>query len=179
MFNSFPQPKPDSSGNNIKSMQSGRVTLGVGVTTLAVPIAAVDLSRAVVIVTMYNNTGASPDQNLVRAQLTSSNNVQLDRGGSGNSVTVNWQVVEFNNVKSLQRGNVGFTNSLGIAIISPVNYAKTMYFWSYYNTTTTQTALGNNIGIDTSNVTSNNQISFLPIDGSGSKVVYWQVIEFN
>jgi hypothetical protein len=179
MFNSFPQPKPDSGGNNIKSMQSGTATLGSGVATLTVPISEVNLSRAVVILTMNANTGTTPAEIMVRAMISDSTTVQLDRSSGGNSVTVNWQVIEFNNVKSLQKGTFGVGSTQGIANISPVVFAKTMYFWSYWNNSTTVTAGSYHLGFDTSKVTSNNQIIFKPIDTSGTKSVHWQVVEFN
>lgn len=173
----------NSGGSNIKSIQRGSISLGSNTITLS--IAPVDLSKTVLILTneaaAYNkNAGA----NAIKGEFVDNQTLRFSTKSFINyGPIVNFFVVEFNNVKSIQRGSFietfvrdGSIKSRDIAI-SSVNINKSLIFFSfktgdgyfgYYGSY----AVGAKFMSSTS-------LRFSVFGDSQDVDLYWQVIEFN
>lgn len=171
----------NSGGSNIKSIQRGTASMISGAINIDVPISSVDLNKAIVLVTFRSLSEDSNNNFLyyfgVKAKLTTSTNLNLKRyQGPYQSLEISWTVVEFNNVKSIQRGSLTsiYTSKSDVVTISPVDMSKSLLFFSYTEET------GNN-GIYYAYVegvlTNPTTITFTK--QGMAKTYEWQVIEFN
>jgi len=99
----------------IHAVQSGTATFTTQ-SVLNVPITAVDLSRAVLFMSVSGDN-TDPNNGHVRGQLTSSTNLQLNRPGTATTLTVKWHVATFGRDVAVQRGTTTTTaNPLNIPI---------------------------------------------------------------
>ncbi|GIO63585.1 hypothetical protein [Paenibacillus cineris] len=167
-----------SSGGGVivKSVQNGAVSLTS--TSQNITIGNVDKSKSIVLVNVVYDVNASPQDNLVAAKLVSNTTLNLSRYTSTVTITVYWQVVEFESVKSLQTGDSTFTATTENTVaISPVNMSKsliicTMKMWTS-NTSIQNFSLVYRFKSSTS----------IGLTGGVStvtdKVFSWQVVEFN
>ena len=74
------------------TVQSGTASLGVG--SLNVTIAEVDLTKSFVEITYYSTSSSSEvNKARVNAELTTSTNLQLTRASVSNTATIKWQVI--------------------------------------------------------------------------------------
>lgn len=161
-------------GSNIKSIQNGNATLTLSTTNIT--ISSVNVSNAIVKISV-SATGTNTNTNLVSATLTSPTNLELIVNSTGGGLNVQWDVIEFNNVKSKQVGNTGFgspTGNFNISITN-VNFLKSMLFFSY-DSPTSSTTIAN--AMVSGNLTSNTNILFIKKTATIYNVK-WQVIEFN
>lgn len=161
-------------GSNIKSIQRGTVTMNA--VTKDITISAVDLSKSIVQLTVKSAGSAGAD--CITGELTSATNLKLASGttGSGNSV-VEWTVIEFNNVKSLQSGTTTQTTTTPVTVtISSVDLTKSILFFTFNTTTFGPTS---NAMPMSGKFTNNTTLSFANYDTTGTKTIKWQVIEFN
>ena len=170
-------------GSNVKGVQRGIFSFTSGEKTKRIEISSVDLDRSVVLV-HYAKLGSQPSRDQkVRAQLVSDTEIEFNIEGDAYTNTIAWDVIEFNNVKSLQRGTLvaKFTNITSRAdlYIQPVNIQKSMVFFS--NTT-------NYISSQSAVYQRNVRYSFMNSSCIGfyqdefdtiTKVIDWQVVEFN
>lgn len=129
--NGFLIPKKDkTSGSNIKSIQYG--ASGISGLYSSLTISSVDLTKSVAILLGCSGYSGSPDGNLFSSiSILDSTTLQIARGLSSNSITCSWCVVEFNNVKSLQKGSSHITASTATVSISKVNLTKSLLFCSF------------------------------------------------
>lgn len=117
-------------GSIIKSIQRGEGTLGG--TTANITLSPVNLGIAIPRVSYYGAFGG-PNNDTVSATLTTITNLRLVRANSGEGAPVyNWEVIEFNNVKSLQTGVVTLTSNVQNVAISSVDVNKTLVFPSFH-----------------------------------------------
>lgn len=166
-----------SGGSNIKSMQKGIATYQ-DVTSLDIAIATIDLTKAIVIIELVssgtNYTGT------VAAKFTSSSNVNISTYSStSNAMLVNWWVIEFNNVKSLQSGSKTWSTTTNGFVIKPVTIASVVPLKSLCFVTV-KTNYGNAVvgpnsivGMISSPTNLNLSVYDQPGDAE------WQIIEFN
>jgi hypothetical protein len=158
-------------GSNIKSVQRGIVTISVLNTN--VTITTVDLSKSVLKFTSRAvQSPLDPSRIGVRGKLSSQTNINFTTESSSPGTQVYWEVVEFNNVKSIQRGDVSNLAS-NAQTISTVNQQKSIIFHSNTLKTTTQDA---SLVFTASNITNSTQINLFSIPNCDW---HWQVIEFN
>ncbi|MCB2309047.1 hypothetical protein LGL08_20295 [Clostridium estertheticum] len=165
-------------GSNIKSIQRGQYILQSADKTVNLAISTVDLTKAIVLI-HFNATldSINPKMIDIQATITSTNILTLTRtlagAGSSNGSVVSWQVIEFNNVKSLQRGvwTVSATGSIGI---SPVNINKTILLESH-------TSTGDNASDMFLSLYLASPTNILVTKGTStySYSMYWYAIEFN
>lgn len=117
------------SGSNIKSVQSGTVA---NTTTADITISAVDMNSSIVLFSTNAQGLAAMGGNAGMAftlDLTSSTNLRIESNVSY-SYPINWEVVEFKNVKSIQRLTIAIPGTTGSGTdvdttISAVNLSKT------------------------------------------------------
>lgn len=173
MFNSFPVPKPDRGGlPNIKNSQSGGVILSGA--PMNVPISPVDLKIAVLRISILAATlGEGPDKICVKATFVNNTTLNLSTVNAPSSLGVQWEVIEFNNVKSLQSGTTsGSANNL--ISISEMNPNKSLLFFSFSMPST---------NLEPSYVQVRGRIqssSQIQIQNSFAAInTFWQVLEFN
>lgn len=159
-------------GNNVKSVQRGNTKIG-RVSTLNIAISEVDLTKAIVKISPMAYSGPAEYSN-VRATLTSSTNLELNIynavGSDVGESQLSWEVIEFNNVKSLQKGLKSVTGLNNPQAISEVDPIKSILFYSY-STSRMQTTNVNGY------LNSSTQLMFSAW-GAEAHSVAWQVIEF-
>jgi len=162
--------------SNIKSIQRGTGNM-VNTTSLNIAISSVDLSKAVVLLS-YAGAETTPAYRAIKAKLTSSTNINLSMANAiNNNNYFSYQVIEFENVKSLQRGDFSLLSSPGPLSVSvtSVNPSKCMLVHSHsiaINTSQYET-----IG---STLTDATTITFILVDRANLEYkIHWQLIEFN
>lgn len=159
--------------SNIKSIQRGS-TLNTAA-SIDIAISSVDLAKSVVVLSSITG-GTYIAGNLVGGQLTSATNLNILINTSVTK-TVYWTVIEFENVKSLQKGIVTTTGVSDYPItINTVNVEKSLVFVSYTTTNTSNNTITyKSVGEDLTNATTLTLRSYHP----QPRTAYWQVIEFN
>ena len=111
-------------GSSIKSIQRGSVAIS-STSVINVPITSVDLTKSIVLFTHQVPTSTTDVSNtFVTAELTTSTNIAFTRGGTGNGGTIKWEVIEYNNVKSVQSGSYLSTLASETKTITSVNTSK-------------------------------------------------------
>lgn len=170
---------PTGGGSNIKSMQRGFGQIAANVVINNIPISAVDLTKAVVMIWQSAPTNLGPAYTLVRAKLTSETNLEISRELTSTTASgsFNWQVVEFNNAKSLQKGDYQFTGN-GTVTISAVDLNKTLLFVSATSTSdgTGTNAMEAPFFLLKQELISSTQFT---LTRSSTNKSHWQVVEFN
>lgn len=180
MFNSFPQPKPDSGGSNIKSIQRGTLQWTGPSGGQSVTISAVDTTKAIVKITFRETvTGEPASQKCVAAYLSTSTTVQFEMQDPTALPFISWEVIEFSPaaIKSLQSGySTGLQAQTDNIAISAVNLSKAMLFFSYStgNTETPQVW-----AMLAGYLSSATNIAFTQTGAARAKNVRWYVVEFN
>ena len=163
-------------GGGIKSIQHG--LLSMAGTSANVTITEVDTTKAIIIISSFNNEGM-PDaaaRYVVRASITSSTNINFVVQTASVYTQIAWTVVEFNNVKLLQKGT--FTQAGGVGItksISQVNVNKSLLFYSF---TTESTATNITQILSRAYIEDSTTLSFSFPTGS-NVTCNWQLVEFN
>lgn len=156
--------------SNIKSIQRGEATIAGG--QLLITIAAVDIDKAIVQISICTN-GSSSAYSCWAGHLMSPTVLVLDCGITSTAV-VSWQVTEFNNVKSLQKGATSvLANPQNVPIASVVPN-KTMVFTSMFGSSATSHAgyaMCEAYLSSSTNLLLRNIINLI--------TVYWYVLEFN
>lgn len=164
-------------GGNIKSIQRGTTTgIVAGQATQDIPISKVDPNKSIVLI--ENTAGTAFATKLTLGQLTSETNLRLTRDGTtGLGATIFWQVVEFENIKSLQKGVTNIATT-GAITISSVNTLKTITFNSGLKSSAASTS---DLAAIRMNLSSATNINVVVAGGEGGYTadVGWQVVEFN
>lgn len=168
---------PKVGGASVSNVQRDSIVM-TG-TIINVPITAVDLSKAIATVKVWN-TGSGPDASemFVGAELTSATNLRLhlEVYDASNQPEVAWQVVEYENVKSLQRDVLLVDSAIETDAIASVDITKSILFFSY------TTIIGSSVNLAGlyGELTDATTLTFKQFGTAGwAKDAYWQVIEFN
>jgi hypothetical protein len=131
------------SGNFIKSVQRGLITLGNGADApYNVSISSVDVDQCAVRVTHYNTddgTSGSTDGDYisVSGKLTSSTNLSFTVGDdleeTLDAIYISYEIIEFESNVTVQRGtiNILYTSDDGASNITPVDYDRTFVIFNY------------------------------------------------
>jgi outer membrane protein assembly factor BamB len=161
-------PMPIDTG--IHTVQSGTATMTTQ-SVLNVPITTVDLTRAVLFMSVSENN-TDPNNGLVRGQLTSATNIQFNRPGTLTTITIKWHVAVFGRAVSVQRGTTSVTaNPMNVAITA-VDRTRTFVLVSWQK-------LGSTYGADDivrARLTSNTNLEFTHGTGSLDGTADWQVV---
>lgn len=166
--------------SNIKSIQRGATTLTAQ--SLDLTISSVDLNKSIVIMSYSDLNNSADGNSLIRAKLTSSTNINFYLGqGYSMPKYIEWQVIEFNNVKSIQRGDfttpstaiTTFVDKSSVTINS-INVGKSLIFASFASElgySSQYTMVGNYQISNTTTIT-------LAKGNSVQRFWHWQVVEF-
>ena len=161
-------------GSSIKSIQRGTATILAGASSVTIPITSVVTTNSIAFLTETSTQNPAiakckayvimDGSTQIRAVLSTA--VQADT-----TETVYWQVIEYNNVLSLQRGTSAFADSTNTFVtITAVILAKTILH-ATHNTTSTF-ASGGICGSSLITTTS------LFINSPGAGNLSWQIIQF-
>lgn len=161
-------------GSNIKSIQKLTLVTSSGA-QINQAITSVDLSKSIVFGFKKTISGSSNADSWA-FELTTQTNVQASRNTSVvTAQTLLIYVVEFNNVKSLQKGNVTFSTKNTNVTISAINQNKSLAFVSMLSDGTSASYDEYNIVPEITSATN----LLLTTNTGASKTAKWQVIEFN
>ena len=159
----------DGNGSNVKSSQRGETI--VSTTTVDVVISEVDIDKSIVELNIYASS-TSPASSLISAELINPTTLRLYINTTGATAKASWQVTEFNNVKSLQKGTSVVSTTGTNVTISTVNLNKSLLIASCTSTNTTGSGHNNN-----HQLSSPTNINFEI--GNPTVTYKWQVIEFD
>ncbi len=166
-------------GAGILSVQRGSGTMAGTTLNASIPISNVDMSKSVVMPIYTKTTSGATGSYIfmLTGRLTTGTNLRLERlyGVSSTPVTYYWQVVEFSNLKSLQKGSYTLLSAAeGSVAISSINLNKSILLFNYtpYGLNADAVHVGGTIASATN-------IIFSRTDTTGSPIIDWQVIEFN
>lgn len=164
-------------GSNIKSIQRGTATLNA-VSSLNVSISSVNSQNSIVRITEYYDLSSfGADDIGVTADLTTDTNIFLSRVSSTGILVVKWEVIEFNNVKSKQKGTfVAGAATVETVSISSVNRFKSLLFTSVLSDQTDNNFGRLHFGQEITNDTTLTFYRYLLT--AGARNINWQVIEF-
>ena len=126
-------------------------------------INAVDTTKSIAFLSVQTGGVSSANP---RIQLTNATTVTV----TNSSAFVEWTVIEFKKIKSIQSGTATGTNTCS-SVISAVDGSKSNIFWSYFGSSSTLTYVA------TVRFTSTTSIYF----GFGENIsctVYWFVVEW-
>lgn len=168
-------------GSNIKSIQRGTATIAnASASSPIIAIASVDLTKSIVRIQTSSASGQinSPADDIAEIHFLNNSQIQVSRVGINGALPFDWEVIEFNNVKSLQSGNTSYLSKTTLDIvISTIDTAKSMLFYSSKPATTVTNTKNNLRGTIKTSTTINFASSAQ--DTVYAQTIYWQVIEFN
>lgn len=165
-------------GSNIKSIQRGSFVFGYAETNKKITISNVDLGKTIVRLHYHEIGVSNSNSQKVRVQLLSGTQIEFNLEGTPtDNSTIYWEVIEFDNVKSLQRGSVIVDSPQVDMAINPVDIQKSLMFFSNStaNTITQSRVFDRNVSYS---FFTNSFIRWKQ-NGSYIKKTDWQVIEFN
>jgi len=176
-YNTDAKNKLTGTYSNIKSIQTGFTAMDT--TPKTITISSVDINNTIVIVSETSKIGSSgytqENTNAVSAKITNSTTLTLTNGQADSIISVFWQVIEFNNVKSLQTGTFTFSSSSEQSItIAAVNLNKAMLITSYKSNNSQAQRLPRMRIINSTTLG-----ALQSYYGTYIWDVNWQVIEFN
>lgn len=123
--------------NNIKNIQRGSLTLTKGEYSKNVSVSAINTNKTVLLVSVRTKTSDSdPRENAVRGLILSDTSISVERykASSDKLFTVDWVLMEFDNIKSFQSGQFSFGGYLTYSqkvSINTVNISKSVIFSSF------------------------------------------------
>ena len=165
--------KVDVLPSNIKSRQSGTLVLSAVNTNIT--IASVDLTKAIVIIRSYLTSASYATQCAISGYLTTTTNLSIDVTTLyATYQKVEWEVIEFNNIKSLQYGSVSINTSLTNTAISSVDIDKTLVFYSFKSAYVGSSILA--LLVSSYLTTATNLQSII---GFNTGTLYYYIVEFN
>lgn len=167
-------------GSNVKSIQRGTVSFASTDLTKNITINSIDITKSIVLITSVAY-GAYSFMELFKSSIVDATTINISRAVASNQEysKIVWQVIEFNNVKTLQKGDASFTSGQTKTVtISTIDTAKSMLVFSFS---------ANNNGysyphkmIIAGEISSATQLIFTASEAiNNSYNIHWQVIEFN
>lgn len=163
-------------GSNIKSIQRGSVVTAGSLSSHTVTITGVDMTKSVV--RIIGGAQADLYYGDLSIDFVSATQIIVERAAADvNAMRFTWEVIEFNNVKSKQKGEKYLeSTSVQNVAITAVDTLKSLVFFSWKTYSTGQQAYANYLSCKLSSSTNLEVASF---NNSWPKSVKWQVIEFN
>lgn len=163
------------SSSNIKSIQRGIVS-NSSFTALTINISKVNLNSSIVRLVDPPHV-AEDGYGAFKIDFVNDSQISLERCSQPASFELCWEVIEFNNVKSMQRGTTIFSNDslteLSV-VISTINIGKSLIVSSFKRSDTTFSASIRGRMIDETHIGFKSRTSC----ASNNATVAWQVIEF-
>lgn len=162
-------------GSNIKSIQSG--TAAPTATSQTITISAIDMTKSIVKMTSNAGTGSNLSALMPKIVITNSTTLTITFQSTPPTTYLYWEVIEFNNVKSLQSGVTAIAASTSPNItISSINLSKSTLFFSADDGVTANTnyieaaIMGKLLDTTTLNFSQSSSVA---------RNAAWYVIEFN
>lgn len=167
--------------SNIKSIQRGTTTLSSALSEVSkdITVSSIDTSKTILLMTSRISTYSNGYSTALIAggYIVDDTTIRFARTnvGGNDGIEIEWQLIEFKNVKTLQSGSLSISSISTNLSVSEININKSMLIFSFkYNTALDY----NNYAIPTNgNITNSTQITFKQYSTT-SKTVYWQLIEF-
>ncbi len=163
-------------GSNIKSIQGGTFNYfgtGAGDTQSDMTVNTVNANNCLLLLSIV---GYSNPQNSCVNGTVYNNYIRLKKYLGYDSPTVQWQLIEFNNVKSRQSG---FVTQLMTISINEINLGKSIAYSTILNSASNEQSAWSSGFSNSIKLTSPTSLN---IDGatylSNTREVAWQVIEF-
>ena len=155
--------------------QAGTTTMTGTSTTVTIPTTLADMSKSILVFSATNNSN-SPRDYQVGGEITNTTTLTFVRDNNGGSVSISWEVIEFESGVYVQRGSDVVPLSTNVDItIECVDLNQSFVILSGVNDGTT---LGNDDGV-TGNLTSETNLRLLTGTAGGDfDQAYWQVIEY-
>lgn len=154
----------------IKNTQRGIASITNGNTSVTVVLSTIDITKSIVKISYFGVGTLQP-----RAVITNSTTLTITRYASSGTTNVNWEVIEYNNVKSLQSGNLNLTGSTeSVVSVSSINTLKSTLYVSHSTNDTdlNQVSLRDRIIDSTS-------IGFkFDFSDTSTATIQWYLIEF-
>lgn len=170
-------------GSNIKSIQRGYFSMSAS--SQNVTISEIDLNSSILFVMAryFTNTfslDSTVSQMAVMGNILNATTINFQKIGSGTSINVTWQVIEFKNVKSVQKGFSDFArdgiNEYGNVTISAIDTAKSIIVssFSYIGNDAYLSCFSNYKILNATTI----QLGRAPSITNARNYWHWQVIEF-
>ncbi len=164
-------------GAEFSRKQTGTTTIANGSTTATVSITAVDMSKSFLVFSSTLDDNSTTNFQ-VGGEITNTTTLTFQRTGNTGTVSISWQVFEFESGVFVQHGsstNVARNTNVNVAI-SCIDLTKSFVLISARKS---GSSLGNDDGI-TANLTSstNLQLFIAGTAGADMEEAYWQVIEY-
>lgn len=164
-------------GVTIKTLQRGTSVIGINQDLINVTISSVDKTKAIIRFGFFTNTNVA-SKAFVLSEFSNNTTLLFSRNTADSSatVTIYWEVIEFGNVKSVQKGSTSSSSSSGATVtISEVNISNSLIFYSFNTTSTIASGPAS-----ASRFTNSTTISLIgQISGTGTNYFNYQVVEFN
>lgn len=117
----------------------------------------------------------------IKADLKNEGKLILTRNlnnSSGPSVQISWQIIEFANIKSIQKGELSLMGGSASASIASVNLSKSLLVFSFSDPDLTSDSIGRYVLLGELLQNSVRFTQYLA-NRTQFRVIAWQVIEFN
>lgn len=162
-------------GSNIKSIQRGTIAINVATTTIDITVTSIDTTKSIAIISNNQDGVSNPSEACFAITIINATTIRITRTASSfTSITVSWQLIEYNNVKSKQTGTFEQTSALTdqSVTVTSVNTSKSILYATHTSVVT---------GIQTASwvflykLLNSTTIAF---NGQNASTKYWQLIEF-
>lgn len=160
-------------GGTIKTLQRGQSVIVANYDLATATISAVDTTKAILRIQYFSNESAA-NRAYPLGDISNSTTLNFARTNFGTgSITIWWEVIEFENVKTIQEGTTTDSSGNAVVNINEVNTAKSMIFYSFRSVSTNQS-----VPIFAARFITKTSIS-LQGTSVGQCYYNYQVIEFN
>jgi len=161
-------------GAKIKSLQTGKSSILGRNSSVDITISSVDVAKSVVIITSttYSSSGGN---GFAYAILVNGTTLRVLRnyGSSDVATAFTWQVIEFDDVKSIQSGVFNLSAAEATQTITTVNKAKSILFCSSSGGATAANTIAWGWIKDNSTLEFGRQYNY------GTTTIGWFIVEFN
>lgn len=170
-----------SGGNVIKSIQTGIFNFEENDIVRNITVDSVNHEKSIVLIsTFVDSSGFNQISRMLSAEIVSDTNIEIKRGSTSNRsnpILVSWQLIEFDDVKSMQKG-IGVRDGSGKTIITidSVDIAKSLIFYTYHMTLGGTGDVSSTYFDSRVRIISDTEIGVTT--PSTFEEVYWQVVEF-
>lgn len=122
-----------SGGSGIKNVQQGELVYTTAEVINVTVDAVSDVNNCVVISRTMPETGSNIGDRMVLGKLTSPTNIKFECADGSSAIRVGWQLIEFENLKSIQSGYLEDADMLPYldVAIDAVDRSKSVLYFDY------------------------------------------------
>ena len=164
-------------GGAVSRVQTGVTSFANSNAFKQITISQVDLTKSIVRMS-YTSDPVPLDHSMVAINFLNDTTIDIRRNGASDDVNpINWEVIEYEGVKSLQRGQETYSGTSHAITISAVDPAKSILVCTFRDDNSTSTEISRfSRAYRLSNATT---IQINSLGSATSSIVEYQVIEFN